>query len=151
MVLFHIFLATNDIVCLYIPFNSLCLYLFPLLCTSQDLQHNLNRNYYNGHPCLIPSARGEASISPLGVIFAKDVVCVLGPSVTSDSCNPTDYRPPGSSVHGVFQARIPEQVATFYSRGFSRLRDGTQVSCVSCIGRQILQHVPPGKPQIFCR
>ena len=31
-------------------------------------------------------------------------------------CDPTDYIPPGSSVHGIFQARIREWVATFYSR-----------------------------------
>ena len=28
--------------------------------------------------------------------------------------------PPGSSVHGIFQARILEWVATFYSMGFPR-------------------------------
>ena len=32
-------------------------------------------------------------------------------SVVSDSANPTDSSPPGSSVHGIFQARIQEWVA----------------------------------------
>ena len=45
--------------------------------------------------------------------------------------------PPGSSVHGIPQARILEWVATSFSRGYSPLRDQT---CVSCIGRQILYH-----------
>ena len=31
--------------------------------------------------------------------------------------NPVDCRPPGSSVHGILQARIPEWVATSSSRG----------------------------------
>ena len=34
----------------------------------------------------------------------------------SKLCNPMDYRPPGSSVHGIFQARILEWVAIFSSR-----------------------------------
>ena len=38
-------------------------------------------------------------------------------------CNPMDYRLPGSSVHGVFQARILEQVTISYSRGSSGPKD----------------------------
>ena len=38
-------------------------------------------------------------------------------------CNPTDVSPPGSSVHGIFQARILEGVAISYFRGFSLPRD----------------------------
>ena len=49
-------------------------------------------------------------------------------------------RPPGFSVHGIFQARILEWVAISFSRGPSQPRDGTRVSCISCIGRQILYH-----------
>ena len=44
--------------------------------------------------------------------------------------NPIDCSPPGSSVHGIFQARIMEQFAISYSRGSSRPRDQTQVSCL---------------------
>ena len=39
-----------------------------------------------------------------------------------------------------FQARILEWVAISYSRGSSRPRDQTHVSCVSCTGREILYH-----------
>ena len=52
-------------------------------------------------------------------------------SVVSDSLQP----PPGSSVQGIFQARILEWVANIYSRRCSRPRDWTQVSYVSCIIR----------------
>ena len=34
-------------------------------------------------------------------------------------CNPMDCNSPGSSVLGIFQARILEQVAISYSRGSS--------------------------------
>ena len=35
----------------------------------------------------------------------------------SDSCEPMDCSLPGSSVHGIFQARILEWVAFFFSKG----------------------------------
>ena len=34
-------------------------------------------------------------------------------------CNPMDYKPPGSSVHGILPVRILEWVAIFFSRGSS--------------------------------
>ena len=42
--------------------------------------------------------------------------------------DPMDCSPPGSSVHGIFQARVLEWVATSFSRGSSQPRDQTQVS-----------------------
>ena len=64
--------------------------------------------------------------------------------------DPVDCSPPGSSVHGILQARIPEWVAMLSSRGSSRPRERTHVSYVSCIGRWVfcscfLPLVPPGK------
>ena len=47
--------------------------------------------------------------------------------------NLMDYTLPDSSVLGISQAKILEWVATPSSRGSSWPRDGTQVSCVSCI------------------
>ena len=59
-------------------------------------------------------------------------------------CYPIDFSPPeNSSVHGIFQARILALVAISYSRGSSRPRDQTHVSCISCIGRQILSNWAP--------
>ena len=43
-------------------------------------------------------------------------------------CDPMDCSPPGSSVHGIFQARILEWVAIYSSRGASWLRNRTHVS-----------------------
>ena len=56
-------------------------------------------------------------------------------------CNPMDWGPPGSSVHGILHARIPECVAISVSRGSPQPRDQTPISCVSCIGRWILYHL----------
>ena len=58
-----------------------------------------------------------------------------------------DCIPPGSSVHGILQARRLDWGAMPSSRGSSWPRDQTLVSCLSCIGRQILLPLaPPGKP-----
>ena len=45
--------------------------------------------------------------------------------------NPMDCSPPGSSVRGFLQARILEWVAISVSRGSSKSRDYTQVSCIA--------------------
>ena len=55
-------------------------------------------------------------------------------------CDLTDCSPPGSSVHGILQARILQWVALSSSRGSSWPRKWTHVSWVSCIGRWILYH-----------
>ena len=44
---------------------------------------------------------------------------------------------PGSSVHGISQARLMEWVTISFSKGSSWPRDWT---CISCIDRQILYH-----------
>ena len=45
-------------------------------------------------------------------------------------CDPMDCSLPGSSVHGIFQAIVLKRIAISFSRGSSRLRDRTQVSCI---------------------
>ena len=56
-------------------------------------------------------------------------------------CYPIDCSLPGSSVHGIFQARVLEWVAISFFRGYSQPRDRTHESCASCIGRQVLYHL----------
>ena len=46
-------------------------------------------------------------------------------------CNPMDYNLPGSSAHGIFQARTLEWVAISLSRGASQPKDQTQVSHIA--------------------
>ena len=55
-----------------------------------------------------------------------------------------DCSPPGSSVHGPFQARILEWVAIFFSRGSSQPRNWSRASRLA--GRCFTSE-PPGKPQ----
>ena len=58
-------------------------------------------------------------------------------------CNPIDYSSPGSSVHGILQARILEWVAKPSSRGSSGPRDQTHVSCTEA---DSLPSEPSDKP-----
>ena len=53
---------------------------------------------------------------------------------------------PGSSFHGILQARILEWVASPFSRKSSQLRNLTLVSCVSCIAGGFFTTEPLGKP-----
>ena len=46
-------------------------------------------------------------------------------------CDPMDCSPPGSTVHGILQAKVLEWVASSFSRGSSWPRDRTQVSHIS--------------------
>ena len=61
-------------------------------------------------------------------------------------CNLMDCSPPGSSVHGILQARILERVAISFSRGSSGPRDQTRISCIAGV---FFTAVPPGEP--WCR
>ena len=60
-------------------------------------------------------------------------------------CNPMDHSLPGSSIHGILQARILEWVAMCSLRGFSQPRDRT---CVSCITGRFFTAESLGKPII---
>ena len=53
----------------------------------------------------------------------KVLVTCLCPTL----CDPMDCSPPGSSVHGILQARILEWVAIPFSGGSSQPRNQTQV------------------------
>ena len=52
-----------------------------------------------------------------------DTLCVLVAQSCPTLCHPMDCSPPGSSIYGIFQARILEWAAISYSRGSSRPRN----------------------------
>ena len=63
-------------------------------------------------------------------------------------CDPMDYSPPGSSVHGILQARILKWVAISSSRGSSRPRDWTHVFYVCLRGRWVITSATWKAPRI---
>ena len=69
---------------------------------------------------------------------SANIFCKLKESLVAQSCptlcDPMDCSLPGSSIHGVFQAKVLESVAISFSRGSSWPRDRTRVSYT--IGRR---------------
>ena len=61
-------------------------------------------------------------------------------------CDPTDCSLPGSSVHGIFQARLLVWVAVSFSRGSSRLREQTWSPAFQ---EDSLPSEPPGNPFMY--
>ena len=57
-------------------------------------------------------------------------VCVLATQLCSALCDLMEGSLSGFSVHGIFQARIPEWTAIHFSRGSSPPRNWTLVSCI---------------------
>ena len=62
----------------------------------------------------------------IAITFFKK--CLLSCFSHVQLCNPTDCSPPDSSVHEIFQARIPEWVAISSSRRSSQPRDRTCIT-----------------------
>ena len=69
--------------------------------------------------------------SPKDSLFLLYTCSVLVTQSCLTFCDPMDCSPPGSSVHGILQARILEWVSVHFSRGSSWTRDRTRVSCVA--------------------
>ena len=97
----------------------------------QEGSHNLSV-YWEGLRCIFRYIyyNPEHLLSwDSGVLFVKAQVLVDQSCLTI--CNPMNCSPPGSSVHGILQARILEWVAIPFSRGSSQTRDQTQVCCIA--------------------
>ena len=76
-------------------------------------------------------------------------VCVPSPFSRVQFCDSTDCSLPGSSVHGILQARILEWVAMFSSRWSSWVATQGSNPCLLCLLHwQVgsLPLAPPGKP-----
>ena len=55
-------------------------------------------------------------------------------------CDTMDCSPPHSSVNGILQARILDWVTIHSSRGYSRPKNWTHISYISCMDRWVLYH-----------
>ena len=84
----------------------------------------------------------------MGAVFIFFCLYVYTQSLLCPTlCGSMDYSLPGSSVHGISQAKILEWVAISFSRGSFQPRDQT---CISCIDRWILLPLShQGSPYLF--
>ena len=80
-------------------------------------------------------ARSWFSLQVLSKGIAQSILCICECVLVGESCptlwDPMDCSPPGSSVHGILQARIPEWVAIPFSRRSSQPRDLSRVSRIA--------------------
>ena len=119
---------------IWIPFISFS----SLIAVVRISRTMLSNSGKSEHPCLVPDLRGNAfSFSPLRMIFdvglsymallclGRFLLCPVSEVAQScpTLCDPMDYSLPGSSVHGIFQARILEWVAISFSRESSQPRN----------------------------
>ena len=65
------------------------------------------------------------------ITLASSRVKVLVTQSCPTLCDPVGCSPPGSSVHGILQARVLEWIVISFSRGSSQPRERTRVSCVA--------------------
>ena len=77
------------------------------------------------------------------ILVLDMICCCLVAKSCPTLCDPMVWSPPGSSLHGVSQARILEWVDISFFRGSFRPRDRTQVSCLA---DGFFTTEPPGKP-----
>ena len=88
-------------------------------CVLLILPHQINKKGYTDISCLMPN-KSLQSCQTLGY-------CLY-------------FGPPGTSVHGILQARILEWVAISFSKRSSRPRNQTNISYISCMDRLVLYH-----------
>ena len=91
--------------------------------------------------CVTAAIATWVSVRPSSYLYY--CCCSLAAKLCTTLCSAIDCSPPGSSVHGIFQARILEWVAISFSRGSFQPRNQTHVSCLA--GRFFTTE-PPGKP-----
>ena len=100
------------------------------------------------HPTSLGHHRARAELpvlynySTCFLIYTCVCVCMCAQSCPT-FCDSIVWELSGSFLHGIFQARIVEWFAISYSRGSSRPRDGTNASCISCVGNHVLHHCAP--------
>ena len=74
--------------------------------------------------------------------LSMDVYCVLVTQSCLTLCDPEDCSLPGFSIHGIFQEKILEWVAIFFSRRYSWPRDQTWSPALQA---DTLPSEPPGE------
>ena len=121
-----------------LPLRPLLLPVFSLLWPWTSCQNSNSANQYLRHlpldafpgvltlrtdACLVSTLRALTLLNSCRHLFlfaslpwlVLYSVCVCAQS-SMTLCNPMDWSLPGSPVHGILQARIPEWIAIYYSR-----------------------------------
>ena len=119
------------------------------ICTCMILNSTEYQGRWNSFPhCWMDN-------SPLKFLTSQTVkacmLCMLSLQSCLSLCNAMGCSWPASFVHGIFQERILEWVATPSSRGSSRTRNLTQVPCLLHWQVGSLPLAQPGKAKLWRR
>ena len=109
------------------------------LVSGQEQRHR-HREWTCGH-----SGEGEGRMQS-EIWLDINTLCVLVAQSWLTLCNPMDCSPPGSSVHGILQARTLEWVAMPFSRG--SFQPGIKLGSPA-LQADSLSSEPWGKPQKY--
>ena len=110
-------------------------------------QGQLSLGVMHWRSCSTSWTRDQTCVPCIGRLILhcaiRNIPCCCYCSVTlvmPNSLQPHRHSLPGSSVHGIFPARILEWVAMPSSRVSFQPRDWTHVPYVSCMGRRVIYH-----------
>ena len=106
-----------------------------IIVSTPEESEDFKKAIISGMSCKFHHQRQDSQ-SILQTIYV--LCCCLVVKSCPTLCDPLDCSQPSFSTHGISQARTVEWAAVSISRGSSRPRDGTSISCISWIGRQIL-------------
>ena len=110
--------------------ESSLLLLEEVVCYDQRI---LSAEFYPPLPCFILYSKAKFDCYSRCFLKWSEVKWNEVDQSCPTLCDPMDCILPGSSVHGIFQARVLGWVAISFSRGSARPRDCTQVSLI--VGR----------------
>ena len=94
--------------------NTFLLTCFPHYFLAFPEDHTLDKSHTLS---LLLETEPKTHIIPLSYLFTFCGCASMCTLFCLTLCDPMDYSPPGSSVHGIFQTRISEWVAISFSRG----------------------------------
>ena len=78
-------------------------------------------------------------------------MCVLSHFSCVLLCDPTDYSPPGASLHGILQARIQSGLPSSPPGDFPDPGiEPASLSSPALASESFLPLAPPGKPNLYC-
>ena len=106
------------------------------MCGYVPIFHLLNTTFYDSLEAQVPG-------QPLGMRFMLLCLFSLSIRLCPTLCDPMDWSPLGSSVHGIFPTRILEWVVIFFTRGSSQPRDRACVFCVCHNAGRFFTTEPP--------
>ena len=106
------------------------------MCGYVPIFHLLNKTFYDSLEAQVPG-------QPLGMRLMLLCLCSLSIRLCPTLCDPMDWSPLGSSVHGIFPTRILEWVVIFFTRGSSQPRDRACVFCVCHNAGRFFTTEPP--------